>query len=361
MTNAICREMDLTSFHYNATTPDDIETIYFGGGTPSILQIDQLQQLLASIQQKFKVSPGAEITLEANPDDIDANSLQIWKDLGINRLSVGIQSFQQADLLWMNRAHNAAEAKACIDLIQSAGFSQYSIDLIYGSPMLTDEQWEEHVQYVISKKVPHISCYALTVEPNTSLAHQLQKNQGKPVDPEQQVRQFEQLMAWMEAAGYEHYEISNFALPGCRSRHNSSYWQGKNYYGFGPSAHAYDGQHRRWNIANNALYLQSLKAGQVPSEEEMLNPIQRLNEYIMTSLRTMEGMQWEKVEKLGGDRAVNEIQRQAVKWVQSNKLDATAQALILTRSGKLWADGIAADLFFSDELFGRDISAIGQG
>lgn len=353
MTDAICREMDLATFHNGATSPDPIETIYFGGGTPSILQVDQLKQLLDAIHHKFQVRADAEITLEANPDDIDPGSLQRWKALGINRLSVGIQSFQQEDLMAMNRAHDAVEAKACINLIQSAGFSQYSIDLIYGSPLLSDEQWEEHVQYVISKKVPHVSCYALTVEPNTALAHQIQKRQQLPIDPEQQAKQFELLMNWMEAAGYEHYEISNFALPGCRSQHNSSYWQGKNYYGFGPSAHAYDGQHRRWNIANNALYLQSIKAGQVPSEEETLTPTQRLNEYIMTSLRTIEGLRWEKVRELGGESSVQEIQRLAVKWLESGKIVQTSESLVLTRSGKLWADGIAADLFFNDGFFDR--------
>ena len=325
---------------------DIIETIYFGGGTPSILNTEDLKFILEALQNKFVIAPCAEITLEANPDDINTEKLKQWKQIGINRLSVGIQSFQENELSWMNRTHTAADSLRCIDEIIAAGFTNFSIDLIYGSPLLSGDDWQKNAAIVIEKKIPHISCYALTVEPKTALAKMIAQHKKETVDAEKQAAQFLLLMNWMKQAGYEHYEISNFALPGMRSKHNSSYWQGKNYYGFGPSAHSFDGKSRRWNIANNALYIQSLQKNIIPFEEEILTPTQQLNEYIMTSLRTMEGLDLKKIENDFGENFHSKLKDASIKWQNGNKLVSHNSNLILTTEGKLFADGIAADLFF---------------
>ena len=298
------------NFHFSTSLKlkEDIETLYFGGGTPSILDINDLQLLFTALRKKFIFSADTEITLEANPDDITPAKLKLWKQAGINRLSVGIQSFIEEELVWMNRAHTAAESLQCIDEIKQAGFTNFSVDLIYGSPLLSDEDWKRNVAIVIEKNIPHISCYALTVEPKTALDKMITQHKKAPVDAEKQAKQFLLLMEWMQTAGYEHYEISNFAKSGMRSKHNSSYWQGKKYYGFGPSAHAFDGKKRQWNIANNALYIQSLKNNTIPFEAEILTSTQQLNEYIMTSLRTMEGLSLAIVEEKFGIKIKTELQ-----------------------------------------------------
>ncbi|MBL0198681.1 MAG: radical SAM family heme chaperone HemW [Chitinophagaceae bacterium] len=322
-----------------------ISTLYFGGGTPSILSIDELKIIFEALQQRFVFADDIEITLEANPDDITETKLKAWLNLGINRLSVGIQSFLEEELKWMNRAHTATESIACIDLIKAAGFINFSVDLIYGSPILTDDDWKRNVELVIEKDIPHISCYALTVEPRTALDKMIALHKKEPVDAEKQARQFLLLMDWMEQAGYEHYEISNFAKPGLRSKHNSSYWSGEYYYAFGPAAHAFDGKSRRWNVANNALYIQSLQKGIIPFEEEILTETQQLNEYIMTSLRTIEGLDLDYVSNIFGAEKSSRIKAAGNKYESTGKLKAVKGKLILTREGKLFADGIAADLF----------------
>jgi oxygen-independent coproporphyrinogen-3 oxidase len=323
-----------------------IDTLYFGGGTPSILDTTDLQLIFNALQEKYIFKDTTEITLEANPDDITPAKLLRWKKAGINRLSVGIQSFVENELTWMNRAHNATESLQCIDRIQQAGFTDFSVDLIYGSPLLTNEDWKRNVEIAIEKNIPHISCYALTVEPKTALDKMIAQHKKAPVDPEKQAAQFLQLMHWMRFGGYEHYEISNFAKPGMRSKHNSSYWQGKKYYGFGPSAHGFDGKRRQWNIANNALYIQSLKNNIIPREEEILTPTQQLNEYIMTSLRTMEGLSLIIVAERFGEKISSDLLAASVKWKVGGKLLIGKENIVLTNEGKLFADGIAADLFF---------------
>ncbi len=323
-----------------------ITTLYFGGGTPSILNTADLTLLFAALQNRFEFAADIEITLEANPDDITDSKLNEWQTLGINRLSVGIQSFLEEELKWMHRAHTAAESLVCIDKIKAAGFANFSIDLIYGSPLLNDDDWKRNAALVIEKNIPHISCYALTVEPKTALDKLISLQKKENTDPEKQARQFLLLMDWMEAAGYEHYEISNYAKPGFRSRHNSSYWSGDTYYGFGPSAHAFNGTARRWNMANNTLYISSLQQNLIPFEEEILTPTQQLNEYIMTALRTMEGLHLDEVNKRFGADAASAILSNSKKWVSTQKIIQTNQQLILTKEGKLFADGIAADLFF---------------
>jgi oxygen-independent coproporphyrinogen-3 oxidase len=324
---------------------ENIDTIYFGGGTPSLCTAAQIERILLAIKTSFSVNDGAEITLESNPDDITEERLLAWRQMGINRLSIGVQSFVEEDLRWMNRAHSATQATHCIQLAQQYGFTNLTIDLIYGTPTLSDEQWQQNVQTAIDLGVTHLSCYALTVEPKTALDKMIQLEKIANVDAEKQARHFELLMQWLQIAGFEHYEISNFAKPGHRSRHNSSYWQGKTYLGIGPSAHSFNGNSRQWNIANNALYMASIEKQIVPFEVEQLTPMQQLNEYIMTSLRTMEGLSMQKIQQHWGNKALAAIMQEAQPHLHDNNMAQSNQYLHLTNAGKLLADGIAADLF----------------
>jgi len=340
---ALLKEMGLQQ---NYLQQEAITSIYLGGGTPSLLEADELQQIFRRLRALFTIAPDAEITLEANPDDISPVKLQAWKAVGINRLSIGIQSFFERDLVWMNRAHNAVQARHCIVLAQEAGFGNLSIDLIYGTPVLTDEQWQENVSTAIAFNIPHLSCYALTVEPGTALQKMIIQHKKEDTDTEKQARHFLLLMDWLQQADYEHYEISNFARPGSRSRHNSSYWAGKKYLGLGPSAHSFNGSSRQWNIANNGLYIQSVEKNILPFEEEILTDTQRLNEYIMTSLRTQEGIDLNYTALTFGENARQQLQTNSSKFIATEKLQLNREALQLTKEGKLFADGIAADLFF---------------
>ena len=324
---------------------ESISTIYIGGGTPSLLQVDDCGLMIEAMRRLFAVEGGAEITLETNPDDITAEKLAAWKGIGINRLSIGIQSFIEEDLQWMNRAHNAKQALQSIQLAQQAGFNNITIDLIYGTPTLSDEQWQQNVQTAIALNIPHLSCYALTVEPKTALDKMIAAHKIANVDPEKQGRQFELLMHWLAGAGYQHYEISNFAKPGMRSRHNSSYWQGKQYMGLGPSAHSFNGSSRQWNIANNALYIKGIEQNIVPFEIEHLTPVQQLNEYIMTSLRTLEGLSLQQVQQLSTANQTAQLIHEAAIFIAEGKMVAQNNHLILTNKGRLFADGIAASLF----------------
>lgn len=299
--------------------------------------------LIEKIYSTFQVSPNAEITLETNPDDISGEKLEGWKETGINRLSIGIQSFFEEDLKWMNRAHNADQA---MNSLQSAAkkFNNITVDLIYGTPLLTDEKWKKNINRAVSEGVVHLSCYALTVEPKTPLHKLIQEHRTADIDPDKQSEQFLLLMKWMEEAGYEHYEISNFAKPGFRSRHNSSYWKGEKYLGLGPSAHSFNGLSRQWNISNNNIYIDSIAKEVIPYEKEILTATQHLNEYIMTSLRTWEGLDLNKVE----DVVDNELRAASRKFIERGLMIEESDHLKLTRDGKLLADGIAAELFFEE-------------
>ena len=274
------------------------------------------------------------------------NHLDKWKKAGINRLSIGVQSFFSEDLIWMNRAHNGEQAVQAVEDSKNAGFDNFSLDLIYGSPGLTDEKWNFNLQKAISLEPAHISCYALTVEPKTALHNMIKTKKSVEVDPEKQANQFLTGIQNLEAAGFEHYEISSFAKPGKRSRHNSSYWQSKKYLGLGPSAHSFNGISRQWNISNNALYIKSLMAGQLSFESENLLPRDLLNEYIMTSLRTTEGLDLQHVSEHFGKQKGNLLENNASVYIDSNQMEKKQEKLILTRNGKLFADGIAAALFF---------------
>lgn len=340
---ALLKEIELQQ---NYLGNEVVKTIYFGGGTPSILSIEEIKSILNSINASFAVDPNPEITLEANPDDINPEKLQQWKQLGINRFSIGIQSFFDEDLQWMNRAHNAGEAEKCIQHVIAAGFNNFSIDLIYGGPTLSDEHWEQNINKAIQLNVPHISCYALTVEPKTALAKMIELKKKETVESEKQAHHFLMLMEAMQKAGYEHYEISNFARPGFRSKHNSSYWQGVKYLGLGPSAHSFNNNSRQWNIANNALYIQSLKKEELNFEKEELSIQTQLNEYIMTSLRTLEGLNLNYVTEKFGSNYSNKLLSEASGKKHLSRLQVLNSHLILTNEGKLFADGIAANLFF---------------
>jgi oxygen-independent coproporphyrinogen-3 oxidase len=316
---------------------EQVETIYFGGGTPSLLEIEDLRSIVEKLRSTFRVLNNAEVTLEANPDDIDEERLIGWKATAINRLSIGVQSFFEEDLIWMNRAHNAQQAIENLQLA-TKNFDNITIDLIYGHPLLTNEKWKQNVERIIALNIPHISCYALTVEPKTPLDKLIREKKKENVQQEKQADQFLLLMKWLEDAGYEHYEISNFAKPGFRSKHNTSYWQGKKYLGLGPSAHSYNGVSRQWNISNNNVYIESLSKNEIPFEKETLTDTQKMNEYIMTSLRTVEGLDLQRVQS-------SEFRVLSKKFIEQGKMIEENNFLKLTKEGKLFADGIAAELF----------------
>jgi oxygen-independent coproporphyrinogen III oxidase len=341
LVDALLKEIDLT----RGKSTRLISSVYFGGGTPSLLLRKELRALMEKTRASFNLIPDLEISFEVNPDDMNEATVPFWKQQGINRLSIGIQSFRDEDLIWMNRAHSAKQASEALELARESGFTNYSIDLIYGLPGLTDDAWRSNLEQAISLGIPHISAYALTVEPRTALDTMIIRGKKEPVDAAQQARQFIILMEMLEAAGYEHYEISNFALPGMRSRHNSSYWQGIPYFGFGPAAHSYDGISRYWNISNNMDYIESLQSGIIPYDKEDLTTNQQLNEYIMTSLRTMEGINLELVEKKWGIGITGDIIKNSSKYASRGMIQNKENRIVLTREGKLFADGIASDLF----------------
>jgi oxygen-independent coproporphyrinogen-3 oxidase len=324
---------------------ETVHTLYFGGGTPSLLSTSELHYLLETLRQHYPVAADAEITLEANPDDVTKEAVQAWKSVGINRLSIGIQSFFEEELRWMNRAHNAAQARACIENSYAAGIDNLSIDLIYGSPLLTDEMWEQNVKTAVDYNIKHLSCYALTVEEKTPLHKNISLQKTVDVDSDGQAKQFLQLMQWLRTAGYEHYEVSNFAKPGFRSRHNSSYWKGTPYLGLGPSAHSFNGKERRWNIANNNVYVKSVNEEKPEREIEVLTPSQQFNETIMISLRTMEGIDLKKIGATFGEKEARRIEKDVEKYITSDLIQLENHHAQLTDEGMLRADGIAADLF----------------
>ena len=342
LVTALLQEIDLRKDFLKG---EKISTVYFGGGTPSLLSINECGALLNKLRQRFDVLSHAEITLEANPDDITKEKLAAWKEVGINRLSIGIQSFFEPDLKWMNRAHDAKQAFDCIEESLAAGFQNISIDLIYGTPLLTDELWEKNISIATGYRIPHLSCYALTVEEKTPLHKQILLKSKQDVDHDKQARQFLHLMDRLRQEGYEHYEVSNFAKPGYRSRHNSSYWKGEKYLGLGPSAHSFNGSVRQWNVANNNSYVHSITKGEIKSETEVLTPQQKLNEFIMISLRTKEGMNLETLTQQWGEEALSSMQKKLTAFRNNNLLVQTDNQIQLTDEGMLMADGIAADLF----------------
>lgn len=325
---------------------ETVETIYFGGGTPSLLEPKQISELITHSKEIFQVCENAEITLEVNPDDLTSKRIEAIRDTPVNRFSVGVQSFFEEDLRWMNRAHNAADSLYSVQRLLNSGYDNLSIDLIYGYPMLSDEKWLENLIRTIDLGISHISAYSMTVEPRTALDHAIKHAKQAPMDEEQSARQFTMLTDIAGEAGYQHYEISNLAKPGFVARHNSNYWLGVPYLGIGPSAHSYRGRERSWNISNNTHYMKGIEEGTSLIEKELLSPYDQLNEYIMTSLRTIWGLDLNKVEQRHGFHARSELERAAQPGLEQGSLVHLEGKLILTKKGRLIADRLAADLFF---------------
>ena len=342
--NAIIREIELQKDYLKGP----IQTIYFGGGTPSLLSQTQLNTIIKALYANFDIAPEIECTLEANPDDINKDLLAAWKALGINRLSIGIQSFQAKSLTWMNRAHSIEQSHTAIQLAQAAGINNISVDLIYGTPTLSDAALIQDLNWIEHYQIKHVSCYALTVEDKTALKKLIEKEALKDVDPAQQAAHFELLSSRLVAMGMEHYEISNFAQPGCRSQHNSNYWSGVPYLGLGPSAHSFNGISRQWNIANNALYIQSINRNQLNFEIEQLSDANRYNEYIMTSLRRMEGFDLDFIKMNFGIHYYQHTISTIESMRPKNYLIQDQNKFMLSKAAKFLADGIASDFFILD-------------
>jgi oxygen-independent coproporphyrinogen-3 oxidase len=322
-----------------------INTIYFGGGTPSILQTDELKRIIELLFEHYPVSNDAEITLEANPDDLLKTKIKELHNTPINRFSIGVQSFHNEDLIYMNRAHNANEAETAIKASQDLGFENITIDLIYGTPTLTNEGWDSNLRKSISFEVPHISCYALTVEEKTPLASLIQRAKILGVDDSVVSDHFYQMVETLGRQGFEQYEISNFAKPGYRSKHNSAYWHGVPYLGFGPGAHSFNGiDNRRWNISNNARYIQKLNSSEVYFEQEILELKDLFNEYLMTHIRLIEGIQLNEIQEKFGNEFATHLLSLTDNW-DKNWYRWEHNSLSLTPQGKIISDRLASDLF----------------
>jgi oxygen-independent coproporphyrinogen-3 oxidase len=320
-------------------------SLYFGGGTPSVLTIDELAGLMETITQYYTLEPDAEITLEANPDDLTDDYVAGLRHLGFNRLSIGIQSFFDDDLKWMNRRHCAREAVQSVENAQKHGFHNINIDLMYGLPSMTQERWEANLKQALALNVPHLSAYHLTIEPRTVFGRRQAKGETFTISEDESVEQFNILLDTMGDAGYEHYEISNFARSGFRSRHNTAYWQQQPYIGIGPSAHSYDGQSRQWNVSNNSQYVTALENGTAWFEREVLTPTEQYNDYILVSLRTIWGVDTGYIRTHFGDAFEKEFLRQAEVYLQNEYIQEHTGVFTLTRKGKMIADRITADLF----------------
>jgi oxygen-independent coproporphyrinogen III oxidase len=352
MVLALAKEIHLRSqpiTHHPSPIIEPIETIYFGGGTPSILSIKDLRFLIDEVYRNYIVVENPEITVEANPDDLDNETIRQLANSPINRLSIGIQSFFEDDLKMMNRAHNAEEAKKCLETATQY-FNNISIDLIYGVPEMSNEKWMQNIETALSFGVPHISSYALTVEPKTALYSFIQKGIIPQPDDEVAQEHFQILVDKLSENGFIHYELSNFGKENYFSKNNSSYWLGKKYIGIGPSAHSYDGKNRGWNISNNSLYIKSIQENKLPIENETLTKTDRYNEYVMTGLRTIWGVSLERIEQEFGKIYLEYLLNQSKKHLEQSLLEIVKSSevetvLKITKKGKFLSDGIASDLF----------------
>lgn len=340
LVEALCRELVLRKDEIDGT----IETIYFGGGTPSLLTREELEQIFKTIYEHYTVAEPVEVTLEANPDDLTEEKIKQLADSSINRLSIGIQSFFEEDLKLMNRAHNAKEAEDCLTLA-TRFFDNISLDLIYGIPEMSNERWLQNIEKALSFGIPHISSYALTVEPKTALDTFIKKGIVPPIDEELAEQHFHTLIDTLSLKGFVHYELSNFGKEGYFSKNNTAYWQGKPYLGIGPSAHSFNGKTRSWNVRNNTLYIKSIEKSELPSETETLTTTDRYNEYIMTGLRTMWGVSVNRVEKEFGVNYKEYLLQQAQKHIEEHLLYLDGDSLLVTKKGKFLSDGVSSDLF----------------
>ena len=341
LVDAICAEIRLQQTYLPTSL---LETIYFGGGTPSLLTKAELGQIFDTIHAQFTVSPTAEITLEANPDDLTRDTLTMLRRY-VNRLSIGIQTFDEATLRWMNRAHTATEAETCVRLAREAGFDNLSVDLIYGIPNRPESLWTADLEHILTLDVPHLSAYALTIEPDTAFGRWEKSGKLPPADEDLAAEQFEQLTKALRQANYEHYEISNFARAGQYARHNTAYWQRKPYLGIGPSAHSYNGHSRQYNIANNTRYSTEIERGIVPATVEELTTADQVNDYLLTGLRTQWGCSLAELSVLLGADFAQAQAHELETLYASGWLVHTDDELRLTETGKLFADRVAATLF----------------
>jgi oxygen-independent coproporphyrinogen-3 oxidase len=339
MIDCICKEIQERSNYLSETS---INSVYFGGGTPSLLSDIELNQILTTIKQIFTLTDACEITLEANPDDIDTERLTYWKAAGINRLSIGLQSFKESDLKWMNRAHSVEEALKCVDFARKSGITNISVDLIYGLPNLSMDEWKLHIDTVLAMEVQHVSAYCLTIEEKTALHHLVKTEKIVPAGEDDQSEQFIYLIERLKAAGFNHYEISNFGLPGYEAVHNSNYWKGTHYLGVGPSAHSFDGKSRQWNVSNNTLYLKNFEANTY-FEIEYLSPKDRWNELLLTGLRTSYGVKTDQLFAILDPSA--DFFETLTDFKLNNWLIEDNGTLFLTSEGRLKADYIASELF----------------
>lgn len=338
---AICKELALRKDELVG----EIQTIYFGGGTPSLLNSEELKKIFNAIDSQYTISKNPEVTLEANPDDLSKEVILQLANSPINRLSIGVQSFFEEDLKLMNRAHNADEALASIKDSKEQ-FDNISIDLIYGVPGMSNERWKQNLETALSLNIPHLSCYALTVEPKTALESFIKKGIVPPVEDALAAAHYESLRKTTKKAGYENYEFSNFGKEGFHSQNNTAYWQGKPYLGVGPSAHSYDGTSRSWNINNNAKYIKNIYEGSLPIEREVLSKKDKYNEYIMTGLRTKWGVSLDKIEKDFGKKYSDYLIVQAKVHLEDNFLTLENRVFMVSEKGKFLSDGIASDLFW---------------
>ncbi len=341
---AINKELEIRKNEISAP----LETIYFGGGTPSILSEIELGSIFETIYKNYSTKNLKEITLEANPDDLNKEKLNFLKSTPINRFSIGVQSFFEEDLKLMNRAHNAQEAETSIKLAQDFGFENITIDLIYGSTTTTNEMWKQNLQKAIELNVPHISSYALTVEEKTILDYQIKKGITKPVDEDRQNEQFQLLVDTLTSNDFIQYEISNFGKEDYFSLHNSNYWKGIHYLGIGPSAHSYNGKTRAWNIANNSKYIQTINENKLPQEIEVLNEVEQFNEMIMIGLRTIYGIDLNRINSEFSQPLVNSFYQELNQLINENLVEKKENKIILKPEAKFFADGIASRLFYID-------------
>lgn len=340
--DALCNEIEVQQ---NYLEKETVSTIYFGGGTPSMLTIDELNRILQRLHQYFTIAGDVEITLESNPDDLTPQYLTALRETEINRLSIGVQSFYDDDLTYLNRVHSSEKAITAIEQSKLAGFNNLTFDLIYGIPTLTDEKWRNNIKRFIDFGINHLSAYSLTIEARTALSHLIGKGKLPPVDEQQSIRHFKILIEEMEKNGFVHYEISNFAKPGFYSRHNSIYWIGGHYLGLGPSAHSFNGVSRQWNVSNLSHYIDLKDDKKTVFEKEILTIDQQYNEYVMTSLRTTWGCDLEHIRNVFGPEFVAYCLTEVEKYVIQDKVVRRENRLFLTNIGKLFADGIASDLF----------------
>ena len=342
MVLALAKEIELRK---GESQYEVVETIYFGGGTPSVLTIDDIRFLINSVYEHYQVVENPEITLEANPDDLDNEIIIQYANSPINRLSIGVQSFFEDDLQLMNRAHNSAEAKKCLEFA-TQHFDNISIDLIYGMPNMSNEKWLQNIETALSFNIPHISSYALTVEPKTALHKMIKSGSIPTLDDDLAQQHFHILIDKLQENGFVHYELSNFGKPDYFSKNNTAYWLGKKYIGIGPSAHSYNGESRSWNIANNSLYLKAIAENKLPSETEILSKTDQYNEYIMTGLRTIWGVSLGRIATEFGKEYIDYLQQQAQKFLDDDLLFIDNNILKPTPKGKFLTDGIASDLFY---------------